>query len=1052
MKLDTINHPILIIGLGGTGTDALLRVKLQVHKRFAKQGKIPENIGFLAFETNEHDKKKYHGMGLESHEWVLLSNAGIGAILNNRSSLPDYINAWLSPELTISDGTKGASGNRQAGRLLLFEKINSTIDAIDNKIRTLRVAQENKLLVFILTGLSGGTGGGMFLDIAYIIRGLMERDHGAKGIDKADISGYLFTPDVHIAGNTLNIYTEEYIQRNGYAALKELDYWMNVEERTGDRFTQRYGTRLTVNSTLPPFNFCHLISATNIDGVYLKDAYGHCLDVTAENIVNFMAQEDKTGFREFAIHDYYSNLLANIATMKSGLPAGADHSANYIYNIIGASAAVLPATEVNARLAHRLFDIMNEMFDVMPDYPKLKEFVGKAGIDTETLSADLARRLPPLYPDNIGTNFYNYQNVIKTRRADVDNDLNELYMKIKSSMGDGKRESVTVIESVKAALREVFLHPKRGPVYATRLIESDINPCLLPWIETCIKHLLEKQKQVAEEIETHALSAANIFDAASKALFFTRESKKNAFVSAKLCEYQTRLQRDCYGYVIDVYKAVHAALEEENNKVYIRYAEALLETRKTLAKNKEEHGDKFGWKIVDTDSAANEADERVKSIGKDTLVKSFLKSLLENGADITAILSDFIDKQFGAVTSRSMEDYLSEEAVEADIAPRLHRDALPVFHMDNAGGIYHFPSYGLVSVPNDAPSVLRGIERYRENALSGLKFNIRRSNLTDRIFWLNTINGVPLFAYTPLRVYEALYERTIDGKEGIGRHFWHNLPSPLPESLWGDTYFNARVKAANDRAREIFYDALKLGTIVQRAEQTNSRYVAVLREDFDAEPYAFDESTDAPTLHELSLRLRALLADGGPPITEKRPLYNSPTEALALAHFLRNPKLIEAVEAENAKCKTIADTLSLLTECQNTHDREKTATDDFLTALVCEAIVRQGEEYLYNHAINEEKWPPLVNLMEQADHPEFSLYATYKSLPFDKKERIRQRAKYIRESFPDGRLLSNLRNWQKTLGTRREALENGQNPSDEAAYPFYRGILQRVTTHIAALV
>jgi len=327
-RIDTINHPVLVIGLGGTGTDALLRLKYQINRRFklpensvTKQKKSkPDNIEYLTFETNEHDRKKYKGISLDPYtETVLLSNAGIGAILNNRSTLPDYISKWLNPGLTITDGTKGASGNRQAGRLLLFEKINTTIDAIDNKIKTLRTDQENKLLVFLLSGLSGGTGGGMFLDIAYIIRGLMEREFGGKGIDKVEITGYLFTPDVHLAGNNLNIHTQEYIQRNGYAALKELDYFMNIEERS-ERFSQKYGTRLDVNSALAPFNLCHLVSACNIDGVFLKGAYDYCMNVTAENIVNFLALEDKESGNELAYvglrHKRKTPLISRFLTIK----------------------------------------------------------------------------------------------------------------------------------------------------------------------------------------------------------------------------------------------------------------------------------------------------------------------------------------------------------------------------------------------------------------------------------------------------------------------------------------------------------------------------------------------------------------------------------------------------------------------------------------------------------------------------------------------------------------------------------------------------------------
>ncbi|MCL2204122.1 MAG: tubulin-like doman-containing protein [Defluviitaleaceae bacterium] len=1062
IRIDTINHPILIIGLGGTGVDALLRVKAQVHRHFAKGGQKPANIEYLAFETNEHDKKRYDGMGLEGHELVLLSNAGIGAILGNRSTLPGYISAWLAPELSISDGTKGASGNRQAGRLLLFEKINGAIDAIDGKIRALRVERENKLLVFILTGLSGGTGGGMFLDVAYIVRGLMERDYGAKGIDRVETSGYLFTPDVHIAGNALNIHTEEYIQRNGYAALKELDYWMNVEERAPERFVQRYGTRLTVNSGLPPFNLCHLVSATNIDGVYLKDAYAHCLDVTAENIVNFLAQEEKTSGQEFAIHDYQSNLLANIAAMKSGLPTGADHSANYIYNVIGAAAAVLPTTQMNTYLAHCVFTAMDEMFDAMPEENELKAFIRHAGLETDALMADLGRALPPLQLDYAGTDFYSYQNVIKNRRVDVDAKLNEGYGHIKAALGEHKKEYTPLLEGAKAALREVFLHPRQGPVFATRLIESTTNPCLLPWLETCIAHLQEKQQRCAGEMEAHDIAAANAFEGAQKALLFTREGKKNAFIAAKVRAYQARVRKDCFGYIAEVYKAVHAALEGENDRVFAPIAQALQEVKKVLAKNDAQGygGTGYGWRVAEVAEAAKDAQARIKEWGAEALTKQFTKSLLDNAPrwldaetpDIVGALSDFIYAQFGTTVSRSLDDYLTEEDIEARIAPRLHRDALPVFHLDNAAGLYHFPSYGMVSVPNNAPGVLRGIEKHRDNALSGLKFNIRRSKITDRIFWLNTLNGVPLFAYTPLRVYEALYERTINGKEGVGRHFWHHLPSPLPESLWGDTYVNERQKAANHRARGIFADGLALGSIAAREEHANSRYVAIAREDFDAEPYAANETTPPHTLHELTLRLRALQSGGGPPITEKRPLFNSPTPELALAHFLRNPPLIALVHAENEKHKKIAATLAALVALQAAREEEKSTTDDFITALACEALIKQNGHYLYAHAPEEDKWPPLVNLLTHPEHPEQALFTAYKTLPADKKERLKRRAGHNRDKLPEGRLLTNLRKWQGIFTLRKDALENDGNPPGTAAHGFYRDMLLRTNTHIAAWV
>lgn len=231
IRVDTIDNPILIIGLGGTGIDALLRLKYQINRRFKlpqdpvskKKMDKPDNVEFLAFETNEQDRaKKYKGIGLDPiNEFVLLSNAEIGGLLQNRSVLEPYITDWLSPELSITDGMNGAAGVRQAGRLLLFTKINQVVQAIDKKIKTLSVGTNKKLMVFLLTGLSGGTGSGCFLDISYIVRGIIERDHGSAGIDRVNTLGYLFTPDVNLSNKSLSEHTREYIRKNGYAALKE---------------------------------------------------------------------------------------------------------------------------------------------------------------------------------------------------------------------------------------------------------------------------------------------------------------------------------------------------------------------------------------------------------------------------------------------------------------------------------------------------------------------------------------------------------------------------------------------------------------------------------------------------------------------------------------------------------------------------------------------------------------------------------------------------------------------------------------------------------------
>ncbi|MCL1863667.1 MAG: tubulin-like doman-containing protein [Defluviitaleaceae bacterium] len=994
-RIDTINHPVLVIGLGGTGTDALLRLKYQISRRFklpenqvTKQKKAkPDNIEYLALETNEHDRKKYKGMSLDPYtEMALLSNAGIGAILNNRSTMPDYIKSWLNPELTITDGTKGASGNRQAGRLLLFEKINTVVDAIGNKIRSLRTEQENKLLVFMLSGLSGGTGGGMFLDVAYIIRGIMEREYGSKGVDKVEITGYLVTPDVHLAGNNMSIHTEEYIQRNGYAALKELDYFMNIEERMmhglGERFSQKYGTRLDVNSALAPFNLCHLVSACNIDGVMLKGAYDYCMNVIAENIVNFLALEDKESGNEFAIQDYHSNLISNIGTMKSNLPQEMPHCANFCYNIIGASSAAIPTEGINSYLAYSLFTELSPMFEAEPDDHELQQFADSIGLDINALGADLARNLPTIKLDYAETDYYSYQNVIKTRRVNVAEKLEEQYTAAKRNLSDSREFTTLVIEKIKNEIRDIFL--KRGAFYVTRLITSDRNPCLLARLDAYMKHLQEKISQLAQEQDAYEITADTRLEEAAKALFFSRENKKNAYIESKIHVYQTKLQKDCYTRLGDIYKEIRLSLEQENDKTYAPLAEILKEVNKVLSSNAtllqdspDESAKNYQWDVISVTDTATEIEKTLKEIGYDNLHREFNKSLLENSTDITQTLSDHIYDSFSEFLSHTMSEFtgfrygkdrLIESVIESEIAPRLYRDAKPIFDLDNAAGIFNFPSYGMVSVPANTPDILRGIEAYQGHALANLRFNIRKSSITDRIFWLNTQNGIPLFAYTPIRVYEELYERTINTREGVGRHLvmnekenWRDLPSPIPEKLWGDTYTNSRQKQLNDKARQIY-------------QKSSHKY----EEDF----------------------------------------------------FIRCPKLIEKSAGTDTD-----------------------QTDDFLRVLVCEAIVKRGAQYLFEKELEDDPWPPFVNLIDHADYPEYAMFSTYKKLEASRKTALKRKAKSHEEKWPEEKLIIALKKWQGKIAVRKNQLDNEiwKHPHGQTMYSFYKNALLRLNSQLSAL-
>lgn len=1075
IRVDTIDNPILIIGLGGTGIDALLRLKYQINRRFKlpedpltkKRRDKPDNVEFLAFETNEQDRtKRYKGIGLDPiNEFVLLSNPEIGGLLQNRSILEPYITDWLSPELSITDGMNGAAGVRQAGRLLLFTKINQVVQAIDKKIKTLSVGTNKKLMVFLLTGLSGGTGSGCFLDIAYIVRGIIERDHGSAGIDRVNTLGYLFTPDINLSNKSLSEHTREYIKKNGYAALKELDYWMNVDNR-GERFKQQYGNILTVNSPLPPFNLCHLISATNTEGKLLENAYDYCMNVTAENITNFMASEEKQSGEEFAIHDYISNIRTNIAQMNKVYPA------NYEYNIIGASSAVLPIEEMTTYLAYRLFEKMEKMFRQAPSQEDVEKFARKLGIDLDSMVKTFESRVPEPLPGFENSERLSYANVVKSQVVNMDTELEQTFLaRAREEYIKAKKQLPgEMLEQFSEQIHRLFLHPEQGPFYVSRLIYTEKGFCLLKMLLSYIEALRENLLRIPRDIEA-AQDQANEKLGDAKSAFVSKEKKKNAYIEAKINEYWLHADVERTEQMIEFYEDLYQLLNSENNRIYGVFTEILNALSSIFSKNGDiltsgdeqvDHkGNKtYYWNIVSVPDISKVVSSIMDQKDVDDLIRDFSMELLNNSnqwvkeqeIDIVSSISDFLTEKFGDLITKSMEDFLVikygqdesiEKFVERFIASKLDEEAVPVFHLSNSTGNLHFPSWGFVSVPTQAPSILKGIRNYQNNAVGKSHFTVKESEVKNRIFWLNTRNGVPLFVYTPLKVYEESYERTILDKEGIGRHLvqtdknnWTYLPSPIPEKSWGDTYVNSRVQGYNARVREEFDKALKLKVIIEKDvdHNTSNRYSVVLTKPFDLNNMlaAYDMRLDAPkpNLGEVKRatdELRRLLTEGLPQEGDKD-IFGSINGDLAKENLIRSPELIIRVRQEIAKYDEIMAMAAKLEAVLEQHQDEEKWLEQFIEAFYTGTITKKGALYVYDRDPEEEAWEPFANLMKSRNYVEYEVFMHFHGL--DEKSRSTLMRKASRRAAE----LTATEDIQPLLQTLDELAERFQEGRDSLEY------------------
>lgn len=292
-----INRTVCI-GLGGTGRDVLMRIRRLIVDKYGDLKKLPI-VSFVHIDTDKAATQVsgirtgsiYHGVDLSFQQsekvTATMSSREVTTFvegLERRSEYNDYgpydhIGRWFPPQLlrNIKAVEDGAKGIRPVGRLAFFhnhQKIQLAINNAEERTRgheayLLRsgLKVEPGLSIFVVGSLCGGTGSGMFLDIAYSLRHF----HGDQG---ARFCGYLvISPELY--GNTPSM------NANTYAALKELDYY----NRPGTKFEACYDIQnpVYVSEKRSPFDYTYLVSHQT-SGEYTILNQGKLCNVIAHKI------------------------------------------------------------------------------------------------------------------------------------------------------------------------------------------------------------------------------------------------------------------------------------------------------------------------------------------------------------------------------------------------------------------------------------------------------------------------------------------------------------------------------------------------------------------------------------------------------------------------------------------------------------------------------------------------------------------------------------------------------------------------------------------------
>lgn len=269
--------PAIFIGIGGTGTNVVSAVREKVvHKVRRERAEdwrdIVDNVfQFIVIDTTS---KGAEALGIPADNYFNIAGFDGTETVNVYERRDPYFKKWWYPGYRSRYLDAGAGAIRINGRLCLLQNLSGTpniagaITYACNRVANIFATNiaggsENiPMNVYIFSSICGGTGSGMFIDLAFYLREHLHQNF------RPNMYAYLFTPEVISlvapAGDQWKW------KANAYATLRELDFWQNPKRGLGyewkigsEEIRHPESTRL--------FTLVHFIHRCNDSGNVIPD-------------------------------------------------------------------------------------------------------------------------------------------------------------------------------------------------------------------------------------------------------------------------------------------------------------------------------------------------------------------------------------------------------------------------------------------------------------------------------------------------------------------------------------------------------------------------------------------------------------------------------------------------------------------------------------------------------------------------------------------------------------------------------------------------------------
>lgn len=601
-------NPTVIIAIGGLGCSTLNVLK----RKFTENVGQSDHVWFRALDTSieelrnlleydENDNINPHGF-LKETEAITLYDPAMKNILKLGNRL-NYIRSWMSedfPEMEID--ANGAKGIRQIGRVML------TFSAVQTRVQTnlanvlqgaIEKAQQlgngTEIDIIFIAGISGGTGSGTIIDLSYMVHEIF-RDHGYESYT---MSAYCYTPDAQFIEKGVNDDIRVNLSKNGYAALKEIDYFMHLEQFKGHYILKLASGQIQSGKNI--FNTCTLVSGT-LEGGGMAPASAtidrltdHLLDLLTD--IQFHAAN---GSPEQLAKALASNESSNLGAWFSSHSNPRDYpkNTNYCYQVIGYSAVNIPRNEILQYVVNKLYSAVTAEFK---NYQKVNDEEMNALYkechidDTDTLF-NFALNVNP--HDIIDYDFIMDSYTKKEIKYDSDVALKDAQdiARVEADKLDKTNYRKLLNAKIYNAIKDSLEHKcdLYGPYYASKAITHTQKEMHVGDPNRPFSGIYEQLGNLIEDLKMKLAALDNYPDArvkdelnyyvqnATHGLFSNRSAIEEYVDFCKEIAQKNILDRKLYSVLIEILQEVRFDVNNYNNEIFDVYTSILDEISNTL--------------------------------------------------------------------------------------------------------------------------------------------------------------------------------------------------------------------------------------------------------------------------------------------------------------------------------------------------------------------------------------------------------------------------------------------------------------------------------------